>query len=135
MATIETIYKGELRTEATHVPSGNKITTDAPVDNNGRGEFFSPTDMVAAALGSCMLTIMDMTAPRLGVDLAGTRLEITKVMAADPRRICEIVIDFQMPGSYDQKTRKILENAAHTCPVSKSLHPELKQTIRFNYPD
>ncbi|MCC8035668.1 MAG: OsmC family protein, partial [Rikenellaceae bacterium] len=104
-------------------------------DLNGRGQFFSPTDMVAAALRSCMLTIMDMTAPRRGVDLSGTKLEITKVMAADPRRICEIVIDFHMPGSYDPKTRKILENAAHTCPVSKSLHPDLKQTIRFRYPD
>ncbi|MCD7969622.1 MAG: OsmC family protein [Alistipes sp.] len=133
MATIETIYKGGLRTEATHVQSGNTITTDAPTDNNGRGEYFSPTDMVAAALGSCMLTIMDLTARRLEVDLTGTRLEIQKVMAADPRRICEIVIDFYIPGSYDEKTRKILENAAHTCPVSKSLHPDLKQTIRFHY--
>ncbi|MCD8101915.1 MAG: OsmC family protein [Alistipes sp.] len=133
MATIETVYTGGLRTEATHVQSGNKITTDAPTDNNGRGEFFSPTDMVAAALGSCMLTIMDLAAGRLGVDLTGTRLEIQKVMAAEPRRICEIVIDFRMPGSYDDKTRRILENAAHTCPVSKSLHPDLKQTIRFHY--
>lgn len=133
MATIETIYKGELRTEATHIRSGNTITTDAPTDNNGKGEYFSPTDMVAAALGSCMLTIMDLTARRLGIDLVGTKLEIQKVMAADPRRICEIVIDFRMPGTYDQKSRKILENAAHTCPVSKSLHPDLKQTIRFHY--
>ncbi|MCC8018866.1 MAG: OsmC family protein [Rikenellaceae bacterium] len=133
MATIETVYLGGLRTEATHIQSGNRITTDAPTDNNGRGEFFSPTDMVAAALGSCMLTIMDLAAQRLGVDISGTRLEIQKVMASDPRRICEIAIDFRMPATYDDKTRRILENAAHTCPVSKSLHPDLKQTIRFHY--
>lgn len=133
MATIETIYKGDLRTEATHIQSGNTITTDAPTDNNGKGEYFSPTDLVAAALGSCMLTIMDLAARGRGIDLRGTKVEIRKIMASEPRRIGEIVIDFTIPGAYDAKTKKILENAAHTCPVSKSLHPELKQTVRFHY--
>ncbi len=131
--TIETVYQGGLRSEATHLQSGTKIITDAPTDNHGKGESFSPTDMVAAALGSCMLTIMDLTASRLDIDLKGTRLEITKIMAADPRRIAEIKIDFYMPGDYDDKCKAMLERAAHTCPVAKSLHPDLKQNIAFHY--
>ena len=131
--TIETIYKGELRSEATHLQSGTKIITDAPTDNHGKGESFSPTDMVAAALGSCMLTIMDLAAQRLGIDLKGTRLEITKIMAAEPRRIAEIKIDFYLPGDYSDKDKKILERAADTCPVAKSLHPDLVQNITFHY--
>ena len=93
MATVETIYLGELRTEATHVQSGSKILTDAPTDNHGKGEAFSPTDLVAAALGSCMMTLMGIAARTQGVDIVGTRLSITKVMSADPRRIGEIIID------------------------------------------
>lgn len=131
--TIETIYQGELRSEATHLQSGTKIITDAPTDNHGKGESFSPTDMVAAALGSCMLTIMDLTARRIGIDLVGTRLEITKVMAAEPRRIAEIKIDFYMPADYDNKCKIMLERAADTCPVAKSLHPELVQNITYHY--
>lgn len=133
MATIKTHYLGNLRTEITHVQSGNKVITDAPTDNNGKGEYISPTDMVAASLGSCMLTLMDMAAARLGIDLQGTRIDITKTMAADPRRIAEIAIDFYMPGDYSDKDKKILERAADTCPVSKSLHPDLKQTVRYHY--
>lgn len=131
--TIETIYKGELRSEATHLQSGNKVITDAPTDNNGKGESFSPTDMVAAALGSCMITIMDMTAARFGIDLTGTRLEITKIMAAEPRRIAEIKIDFYLPGDYSDKHKTILERSAGTCPVAKSLHPDLIQNITYHY--
>lgn len=133
MATIKTIYLGDLRTEITHVQSGNKVVTDAPTDNNGKGEYISPTDMVAASLGSCMLTLMDMAAVRLGIDLKGTQIEITKVMAAEPRRIAEISIDFYIPGDYNDKDKKILERAADTCPVSKSLHCDLKQTVRYHY--
>lgn len=133
MATIETIYLGDLRTEMTHLQSGNKIVTDAPVDNNGKGESFSPTDMVAGALGSCMLTIMGMAANTHGIDIKGTKLSITKVMSADPRRIGEIAIDFNFPADYSDKEKKILERSAHTCPVAFSLHPDTKQTIRFNY--
>lgn len=133
MATIKTIYLGDLRTEITHVQSGNKVVTDAPTDNKGKGEYISPTDMVAAALGSCMLTLMDMAAVRLGIDLRETHIEITKVMAAEPRRIAEIAIDFYMPGDYSDKDKKILERAADTCPVSKSLHADLIQTVRYHY--
>lgn len=135
MATVETIYLGDLRSEATHVQSGTKIMTDAPTDNHGKGESFSPTDLVATALGSCMLTIMGLAAETGHFDIRGTRLEITKVMAADPRRIGEVKIDVHFPQDYTDKQRKILENAANTCPVAKSLHPDCKQTIRFFYGD
>lgn len=120
MATIETIYLGELRSEAKHLQSGNTIITDAPTDNHGKGEAFSPTDLVAGALGSCMLTLMDLAARRLRIDLKGTRVEITKIMAADPRRIGEIVINFYFPGDYSDKCKTIMERAADTCPVGKS---------------
>ena len=133
MATIETIYLGDLRTEITHVQSGNKVITDAPTDNNGKGEYISPTDMVAAALGSCMMTLMAIAARRLEIELKGTRIEIQKVMAADPRRIAEIRLDFYFPGEYSEKDRKILERAAETCPVGKSLHPDLKQVVNYHY--
>lgn len=133
MATIETVYLGDLRTEITHVQSGNKVITDAPTDNNGKGEYISPTDMVAAALGSCMMTIMEMSAQRHGVDLKGTRIVVQKVMAADPRRIAEIHVDFYFPGDYSDKIKTILQRAADTCPVAKSLHPDLKQIVAFHY--
>ncbi len=133
MATLETVYLGNLRTEITHVRSGNKVITDAPVDNNGRGEAISPTDMVAGALGSCMLTIMAQATARLGTQLEGTRLEITKIMAAEPRRISEIVIDVWFPMDYDDKAKQVLRHAANVCPVAKSLHPDLKQTITFHF--
>lgn len=133
MATIKTIYLGDLRTEITHVQSGNKVITDAPTDNNGKGEYISPTDMVAAALGSCMMTLMAIAARRLEIELKGTRIEIQKVMAADPRRIAEIRLDFYFPGEYSEKDRKILERAAETCPVGKSLHPDLKQVVNYHY--
>jgi uncharacterized OsmC-like protein len=135
MATLRTIHKGNLRTEITHLQSGNTVTTDAPTDNNGKGEYISPTDMVAGALGSCMLTLMDMAAQRMGLDMIGTRLEITKAMASDPRRIAEIGIDFYLPFAADAKSRKILERAAETCPVAKSLHPDLVRIITFHYLD
>ena len=133
MATIETIWLGELRSEAKHMQSGTKIVTDAPTDNHGKGELFSPTDLVAAALGSCMATIMELAAAPRGIDIRGMRMEITKVMAADPRRIGEIVINFYLPGDYSDKDKKVLERAADTCPVAKSLHPDLKQTVAFHY--
>ena len=112
MATIQTLYLGDLRTEITHVQSGNRVITDAPTDNNGKGEYISPTDMVAAALGSCMLTLMGIAARRLEIDLKGTRVEIQKVMAAEPRRIAEIRLDFYLPGDYSDKDKKILQGAA-----------------------
>ena len=105
---------------------GSKILTDAPTDNHGKGEAFSPTDLVAAALGSCMMTLMGIAARTQGVDIVGTRLSITKVMSADPRRIGEIIIDIRFPGEMAPKARTVLERAAATCPVARSLHPDLQ---------
>jgi putative redox protein len=135
MSTITTLYSGDLRTQATHRASGNHLITDAPVDNNGRGEAFSPSDLVCAALGSCMMTIMGIVAKRHDLDLEGTRIEITKIMAADPRRIAEVILQFTLPARpFSEKDRALLEHAARTCPVALSLHPDLKQTITFVYP-
>jgi putative redox protein len=134
METIRTIYKGDYRTEATHVLSSETIITDAPLDNNGRGESFSPTDMVASALTSCMLTIMDMTAKTHGFSLGHTSARTTKIMASNPRRISEIQIEFELSeNSYSDKERKILEKAAHSCPVAFSIHPEIKLDVKFSY--
>lgn len=134
MATVKTTYKGNLRTEATHLQSGTTITTDAPTDNNGRGEAFSPTDLVAAALGSCAMTIMGIVANRENIDLEGTDFSVTKIMASEPRRISEIQIEFNFPElTIDDRQRKLLESAALTCPVAKSLKDELVQSIKFNW--
>lgn len=134
METIHTTYLGELRTEAVHLRSGAKLITDAPVDNQGKGEAFSPTDLLAAALGSCMLTIMGIAARTHSIKLEGTKIRITKNMASDPRRVKEVVIEFDFPAvDYSEKEKAILEHAARTCPVALSLHPELEQTINFNY--
>ncbi len=133
MATIQTAYLGELRTEATHLQSGTKIITDAPVDNQGKGEAFSPTDLLAASLASCMLTIMGITARTHGINIDGTQCSTTKIMAADPRRVAEIKVDFQFAHEYTDKEKKILEHAALTCPVFFSLHPDLKKTVDFGW--
>ena len=134
METVRTIYKGEYRTEATHVLSSQKIITDAPIDNQGKGEAFSPTDLVAASLASCMLTLMDITANANGFSLGKVQAKTTKVMAAAPRRIAEIIIDFDLsPKTYTDKQKEILERAAHNCPVAKSIHPDIKQDVTFNY--
>jgi len=134
MITVKTTYQGGLRTRAQHQRSGNQIMTDAPVDNHGKGEAFSPTDLLATSLGSCMLTIMGIAANTHGFHIDGTRANITKIMAPDPRRVGEVVIELFFPANrYSVKEKKIIENAAYTCPVSRSLHPDLKQTIIFNY--
>jgi putative redox protein len=134
MATIQTEYSGTLRTKALHVKSGNTLITDAPVDNHGKGEAFSPTDLVATALGSCMLTVIGIAAEAHHFNIEGTRLQITKIMAENPRRIGEIVIEFDFhDNTYSEKERKIIEYAAQNCPVAKSLHSDLKQSIYFNY--
>lgn len=134
MATIETVHLGDLRSEAKHTQSGTKLMTDAPTDNNGKGEFFSPTDLVATALGSCMLTLMELAAVPRDIDIVGTRVSIDKIMLSDPRRIGEIKIDIYFPHDYTDREKKILQGAAETCPVSKSLHPDLKQTVTYHYP-
>ena len=132
--TIETIYTGELRTQATHLASQNTIITDAPIDNNGKGEAFSPTDLLAASLGSCMLTIMGISANAHGFSIDGTKISITKIMAANPRRVGEIIVDFTFPvNNYSDKEKILIEKAAASCPVALSLHPDLKQTINFNW--
>ena len=134
METIRTIYTGGLRTEATHVKSGNKIITDAPIDNHGRGEAFSPTDLLAASLGSCMTTIMGIEANKLKINVDGIQLKITKIMASNPRRVSEIIVELEMPkNNYSEREKGLLKEAAVNCPVAKSLHPDIKQTVIFNY--
>lgn len=135
MTKISTKYLGSLRTEATHEQSGKKLITDAPLDNHGKGESFSPTDLVATALGSCMLTIMGISSETYGFSMEGVTIEIEKVMAANPRRIAEIkiILNFPHGGEYTAQQKRIIESAAKTCPVSNSLHPDLKKTLIFNY--
>lgn len=133
--TSEIIYKGELRADCKHLQSGSIIETDAPTDNKGKGERFSPTDLVATALGSCIITTMAIKTDTWGIDLAGTKLEITKIMNAEPRRIAEVKVDIYFPKTLqvDDKQKAILEHIANACPVAKSLHPDLKQSINLNY--
>jgi uncharacterized OsmC-like protein len=133
MITSKVIYKGELRTEAIHLQSNSIIYTDAPKDNFGKGEMFSPTDLVATALASCMISIMGIVAMKEGITtVEGTVADVTKVMYAEPRRIGEIHIKITFPkNNFTEKEKKIYEHAAHTCPVAKSLHPDLKQIIEF----
>ena len=133
MPTVTTKYMGDLRTEITHVQSGSKVITDAPVDNHGKGESISPTDMVAAALGSCTLTIMGISAKNHGFSIEGTTLEITKVMGTEPRRIAEIDIEVNLPSDYSDSHKRIIEAAARSCPVEHSLHPDIKRVINFHY--
>lgn len=123
-------YLGDLRTECTHIRSGQTIITDAPVDNNGKGEAFSPTDLTATSLGTCMVTIMGISAKSHQINIDGTKLEITKHMASDPRRIIQIDVKIILPKkSYSDKELKILEAAARTCPVALSLHPDIRQNL------
>ncbi len=127
-------YLGGLRTSAVHLKSGNTIITDAPPDNNGKGEAFSPTDLLSTSLGCCMLTIMGIVADRHELNITGTKVEITKNMEANPRRVGEIVVEMTMPkNNFSDKDKQLIENAAMTCPVAKSLHPDLKQTLVFNW--
>ena len=125
-------YLGGLRTECTHIRSGQIIITDAPIDNNGKGEAFSPTDLTATSLGTCMVTIMGIAADTHNINIDGTVLEITKIMASDPRRISAVEVKLIMPDKlYSSKEQKILETAARTCPVALSLHSDLQQILDF----
>jgi len=127
-------YAGHLRTEATHTASGNVIQTDAPVDNHGRGEAFSPTDLVSTALGSCMMTVIGIVAERHSWDLVGSTFAVLKHMSAEaPRRIAQIDVTFTLPATLAPQERILLERAAHTCPVGLSLHPDVRQNIAFEY--
>jgi uncharacterized OsmC-like protein len=131
--TSKITYLGELSTSSIHLHSGAELISDAPIDNNGKGAAFSPTDTVANALGSCMFTVMGIKAAEMKVDLANSTAEITKVMAAEPRRISEIHIVFNLSIEADDKTKTILERTAMTCPVYYSLHPDIKKVIAFNW--
>lgn len=134
MSPIATVrYQGSLRNDLTHLASGSHISTDAPVDNQGKGEAFSPTDLLAASLAACAMTIMGIKAADLGVDLNGARAEVGKEMAANPRRVAAVRIDFYLSRDLDERSRRLLEAAAHTCPVAQSLHPDLAQQWTFHY--
>lgn len=129
--TSKVIYKGSLRTEATHLRSGNTIITDAPTDNKGKGEAFSPTDLVATALASCMLTIMGIKADEMNINIDGTTAEIEKIMGSGPRRIAQLIIVINIPILTDQKTKNILEKAVLACPVDKSLSDSMIRDVKF----
>ena len=131
---IKTTYLGDLRTEAVHLRSGTRIITDAPTDNHGKGEAFSPTDLCAASLASCMLTIMGISARNHGLNIDGASASINKIMASDPRRIACVEIRLEVPGSQlDERQRKILETAARTCPVAFSLAEGVEQVVEFEW--
>lgn len=133
MATSTVLYSGQLRTEMTHLSSKQTVITDAPIDNHGKGEAFSPTDLVATGLGSCMLTVMGIKADSLGINMDGTSVTITKHMGSAPRRITQIDAEVVLPFGIPLEHREILEIVGRTCPVSKSLHPDLIQNITFEY--
>ena len=131
--TSKVIYTGGLRNTCEHVASGAKFTTDAPVDNNGLGQAFSPTDTVATGLASCMLTMMGIKANGLNVDLKNSSAEVTKHMSANPRRISKIEVHLHLPSDVSEKDRKILVHTANTCPVHYSLHPDIEKVITYNW--
>lgn len=131
--TSEVTYLGQLRTSSIHLQSGSEIISDAPTDNNGKGEAFSPTDTVANALASCMFTLMGIKAASLNLELTGSKASVTKIMGTEPRRISEIHINFSMNAQVDKKNQTILEKTAMTCPVFYSLHPDIKKEISFNW--
>ena len=133
MSTSKIIYKNNLRTEAQHIASGQKIITDAPLDNNGKGEEFSPTDLVATALASCMITIMAIAAEKNGINISETSASVKKIMDSNPRTISDVVIEINMSKDLPLKDRKRLEKAALACPVHKSLHPDMNKEITFSY--
>lgn len=136
MATAHIVYNGGLRTTATHVRSGSVIETDAPVDNKGKGERFSPTDLVAVALATCMLTTLGIGAEVHELNIEGAECEVTKIMASDPRRIAEIVIVMSFPKSapFTEKQKTKIEHICNNCPVFITLHPDCKKTVTYNWP-
>ena len=132
MTTSKVTYQGDLRTNAIHLQSNNEIITDAPTDNQGKGETFSPTDLLATSLASCMLTIIGIKARDIDLDIAGTTAEVLKVMAADPRRVSEVHVAITFNKQLDDKTQKIFYNTALTCPVAKSIHPDIIQKVTIH---
>jgi len=135
MTLIKTIYNGNLRTEIEHHESGARIITDAPKDNNGKGESFSPTDLFASSLGACILTIAGMAAEAHGFSIDGATVDTVKVMAANPRRVAELCLDITFPKRYSDKEMKLIDAAIKTCPVANSLHPDIIKTITLHFPE
>ena len=133
--TSKVTYLGNLRTESVHIPSNEMIVTDAPTDNNGKGEAFSPTDLVASSLSSCILTVLGIVSKKIKYDLTNTKSSVKKIMGDKPRRIVEIEVKIKFSQSTDSKTKSIIEKTALNCPVAKSLHPNIKQNISFVWPD
>jgi len=134
MKTVQTKYLGDLRTESVHLQSGNKLITDAPTDNHGKGEAFSPTDLLATAYGCCVLTVTGIAAKTHGFTIDGAEIQTEKVMGTNPRRIVELITEITLPhNNYSAKERKIIELAAKECPVYNSLHPDMKKTVTFKY--
>ena len=132
MGSMHVSYRGDLRCEGKHLKSGNTVITDAPVDNNGKGEAFSPTDLLCTSLASCMITIMGITANSKNITLSGVEADITKIMGAEPRRVVGIHITLTITSeNYTEREMEILKNAALTCPVAKSLHPDIDQKVEF----
>ena len=131
--TSKVTYTGNLRTKSEHLRSGDSFITDAPIDNNGLGQAFSPTDTVATGLASCMITMMGIKANGLEVDLTNSTAEVTKHMEANPRRISKIEVKLSLPSNISPKNRKILEHTANTCPVLYSLHPDIVKEITYNW--
>jgi len=136
METSRVTYTSDLRTEALHVKSGQIFITDAPTDNQGKGEAFSPTDLLATSLGACAITVVGIAARTHGFDVDGTVLKITKIMASDPRRVSEVIVEMDFPNlKYSDKEKSIIRHTINTCPVGQSLHPDLKQTFILNFSD
>ena len=136
METSRVTYTSDLRTEALHVKSGQIFITDAPTDNQGKGEAFSPTDLLATSLGACAITVVGIAARTHGFDVDGTILKIIKIMASDPRRVSEVIVEMDFPNvKYSDKEKSIIRHTINTCPVGQSLHPDLKQTFILNFSD
>ena len=136
METSRIVYTGDLRTEATHVKSGQTFVTDAPVDNKGKGEAFSPTDLLATSLGTCAITTVGIVAQTHGFNIDGTTIKVTKIMASDPRRVSEVIVEMYFPEIiYSEKEKAIIRNTVNTCPVAQSLNSALKQTFILNFSD
>jgi uncharacterized OsmC-like protein len=134
MPTVSSKYLGDLRTECTHIQSGTTLITDAPTDNQGKGEFFSLTDLAATSLGSCMVTIMGIAAGSYGFDLDGLTWEVTKIMADNPRRIGEVIVALDFHGkSFTDQQRRVIEHITRNCPVALSLHPDIRQTVQISW--
>jgi putative redox protein len=133
MVKIEVVYQGDKHSQITHGPSSAVLETDAPKDNNGRGESFSPTDLVAAALGSCMVTVMAISAEKEGIDMRGAKSSVIKEMVANPRRISRLSVEIEMPKTVPASAREKLEHIAQTCPVAKSINQEIAVPINFKW--